>query len=172
MNPERAKGKITSEDLQLYKKQKIDDKELYSRQLARITEQELNELTPGDLKVLAIKRQMNSGYAMTPQIIKNQGVTDKEYALVSENLDQLPGVDTTLDWDRNYPNGNTFQSILGSVTKSDQGLPQENLDYYLSRGYDRNDRVGKSYIEQEYEDVLQGTKSQVKTLRMVKGKFY
>ncbi|GAA3332423.1 hypothetical protein GCM10020331_092490 [Ectobacillus funiculus] len=63
--------KITSEDLQLYKKsKKIDDKELYSRQLARITEQELNELTPGDLKVLAIKRQMNSGYAMTPQIIK------------------------------------------------------------------------------------------------------
>lgn len=170
LNPERAKGKITSEDLQLYKKQKIDDKELYSRQLARITEQELNELTPGDLKVLAIKRQMNSGYAMTPQIIKNQGVTDKEYALVSENLDQLPGVDTTLDWDRNYPNGNTFQSILGSVTKSDQGLPQENLDYYLSRGYDRNDRVGKSYIEQEYEDVLQGTKSQVKNITDGKGK--
>ncbi|WP_028401196.1 peptidoglycan D,D-transpeptidase FtsI family protein [Ectobacillus panaciterrae] len=164
LNPERAKQKITSKDMQLFKKQKIDDKELYNRQIAQITDKELNELTPEDLKVLAIKRQMDSGYAMTPQVIKNQGVTDQEYALVSENLDKLPGVDTTTDWDRNYPNGTAFQSVLGGVTKSDQGLPQERLDYYLARGYDRNDRVGKSYIEQEYEDLLHGTKAQVKNI--------
>ena len=30
--------------------------------------------------------------------------------------------------------------------------------------YNRNDRVGKSYIEQQYEDVLHGTKEEVKNI--------
>ena len=40
----------------------------------------------------------------------------------------------------------------------------ENLDYYLSRGYSRNDRVGKSYIELQYEDVLRGQKEKMKNV--------
>jgi cell division protein FtsI/penicillin-binding protein 2 len=164
LNPERAKEKITSKDMELFKKKKIDDKELYNRQLSRITEKELSELTPEDLKVLAIKRQMDGGYSMTPQVIKSEGVTDQEYALVSEHLDELPGVEVTSDWDRNYPYGSTFQSVLGGVSKSNEGLPKERLDYYLARGYDRNDRVGKSYIEQEFEDFLHGTKAQIKNI--------
>ncbi|MEQ1337876.1 hypothetical protein ABLW48_24025, partial [Salmonella enterica] len=31
---------------------------------------------------------------------------------------------------------------------------------YLAKGYSRNDRVGQSYLEKQYEDVLQGTKTQ------------
>ena len=30
------------------------------------------------------------------------------------------------------------------------------------KGYSRNDRVGKSYLEYQYEDVLKGTKKQMK----------
>lgn len=36
----------------------------------RITAEELNELTPQDIEVLAIKSKMNAGYNMTPKIIK------------------------------------------------------------------------------------------------------
>ena len=57
-----------------------------------------------------------------------------------------------------------FCSVLGNITSSEEGLPKENLDSYLVRGYNRNDRVGKSYIEQRYEDVLHGTKEEVKIL--------
>jgi hypothetical protein len=32
------------------------------------------------------------------------------------------------------------------------------LDHYLSLGYSRNDRVGKSYLEYQYESLLQGQK--------------
>ena len=164
LNPKQAEKKITKEDLQLLKDKKISDKDLYKRQLERITEEELAKFTPEDIEVLAIKRQMEGGHVLTPQTIKNQGVTDQEYAIVSERLAELPGVDITSDWDRSYPYENMFRTVLGSVTNSNEGLPKERLDYYLARGYNRTDRVGKSYIEQVHEDVLQGKKSQVKNV--------
>ncbi|HDX9577599.1 TPA: penicillin-binding protein 2 [Bacillus pseudomycoides] len=168
LNEERAKAKITKKDEADVKAKKIDDKQLAQRQLDRITEAELNELTPADLEVLAIKSKMEGGYAMTPQIIKKD-VTPEEYAIVSENLAKLPGVDTTVDWDRHYAYGDMFRTVLGGVTSSDQGLPKENQDYYLVRDYNRNDRVGKSYLEQQYEDALHGTKAQVKNITDQKG---
>ncbi|MFD3449272.1 peptidoglycan D,D-transpeptidase FtsI family protein [Microbacteriaceae bacterium 4G12] len=164
LNQDRAKKKITDEDRKLLKAEKIDKKQAYQRQLARITEEEMNEFTPKQLEVLAIKRQMEGGYESAPQIIKNQGITDQEYAVVSENLNKLPGVDTTSDWERNYTYKDLFRTVLGNVTSDTEGLPREQLDYYLVRDYTRNDRVGKSYIEQRYEDLLHGTKAQVKNV--------
>ena len=38
-------------------------------------------------------------------------------------------------------------------------MPSDNLQYYLRNGYSRNDRVGTSYLEEEYEPLLKGTKS-------------
>lgn len=169
LNEDRAKKKITAKDRQELKDKKIDDAEVYKRQLARITDAELQGLTPAQLEVLAIKRQMDSGYTNTPQIIKNKDVTPQEYAVISENLDKLPGVDTTTDWDRNYAYDNLFRTVLGNVSSADEGLPVDRLNYYLVRDYNRNDRVGKSYIEQEYEDMLHGTKAEVKNVTDQKG---
>lgn len=161
-NPEKAKAKITKKEWALFSQKKLDDKQIYQLELKRITAQELNSFTQEDLNTLAIYRQFNSGYALTPQIVKNKDVTPEEFAAVSQNLDKLPGVDTTTDWDRSYPFGNTLQTVLGNVSSSDQGIPKEQLDEYLARDYSRNDRVGTSYLEQEYEDVLQGQKEQIK----------
>lgn len=61
-----------------------------------------------------------------------------------------------MDWDRKYPYGNTLRGILGSVSTPEEGLPKELTDDYLSKGYSRNDRVGKSYLELQYENVLRG----------------
>jgi penicillin-binding protein A len=162
-NSERAKEKITEEEWDLYEEKELDDKQIYDLQLERITEEELKEFTDHELEVLAIFREFNSGYALSPQIVKKE-VTEKEYAAVSENLEQLPGVDTTTDWDRKYPFGGTLQTVLGKVTDASEGLPREQLDYYLSRDYSRNDRVGKSYIEMQYEDILRGQKAKVKNV--------
>jgi cell division protein FtsI/penicillin-binding protein 2 len=38
------------------------------------------------------------------------------------------------------------------------------VDYYLARDYSRNDRVGKSYLEYQYEDVLRGQKTKMKNV--------
>ncbi|MGG1782621.1 penicillin-binding protein, partial [Bacillus paranthracis] len=167
LNSKRAETKITKKDIETFKEKGIEgkklDKKIEDLRRGRVTEVELAELTVQDLKVLAIKSKMSSGYQLTPQIIKKD-VTDEEYARISENLAKFPGVDATVDWERNYVNGNLFRSVLGNITSSEEGLPKENLDSYLVRGYNRNDRVGKSYIEQRYEDILHGTKEEVKNV--------
>ncbi|MFP7297623.1 peptidoglycan D,D-transpeptidase FtsI family protein [Neobacillus niacini] len=169
-NPEKAKEKITDKEWDLYDQDEIDDKELYNLQLKRITENDLKSLSQQDLETLAIFREFNSGYALTQQIVKNENVTPEEFAVVSENLEELPGVDTTTDWERYYAFGNTLKTVLGNVTSSDEGLPKDKLDEYLARDYSRNDRVGKSYIELQYEDVLHGQKGKVKNVTDKSGK--
>nr|WP_249305778.1 penicillin-binding protein 2 [Lederbergia citrea] len=157
-NPDEASAKITKEE---EKKYKGKENELYKLQRDRVTKKELATLTDEDLKVLAIYREFTGGYALDRQMVKNKDVSLEEYSQVSEHLDILPGVDTTTDWERTYLFGETLKSVLGGVT---QGLPSEKLDYYMARGYSRNDRVGKSYIELQYEDVLRGQKEKVQNI--------
>ena len=47
---------------------------------------------------------------------------------------------------------------------AEEGLPKDKLDEYLARDYSLNDRVGKSYIEMQYEDILHGQKAKVKNV--------
>nr|WP_045517642.1 penicillin-binding protein 2 [Neobacillus niacini] len=169
-NPEKAKEKITEKEWDLYDQEELDDKEIYNLQLKRITADDLASLSAQDLETLAIFREFNTGYALSQQIVKNKDVTPEEFAVVSENLEDLPGVDTTTDWERYYAFGNTLKTVLGNVTSSDEGLPKDKLEEYLARGYNRNDRVGKSYIELQYEDVLHGQKGKVKNVTDKAGK--
>lgn len=166
-HPDEAEALVTDKEKTALAEKYTDsdeyNSEVYKLQLDRITEDELKSISKDDLEVLAIYREFASGYKMTPHIVKNDKVTDKEMAVVSENLTSLKGVDTTTDWDRSYAFGNTLRSVLGSVSSSEEGLPAESLSYYLSKGYSRNDRVGKSYLELEYEDVLKGQKEKVRT---------
>ncbi|WML48641.1 penicillin-binding protein 2 [Neobacillus sp. PS3-34] len=161
---ETGQKKVTMEEKKLVDAKKLSNKDLYQKQLKRITEEELNKLTPKDLQVAAIYRQMSAGYALNTQYIKNKDVTEKEYAFVSEHLDELPGVDVSTDWERGYKYGSTLRSVLGAVTTSDEGLPKEEEQKFVALGYNRNERVGKSYIEKQYEDVLQGQKEKVKNV--------
>lgn len=70
----------------------------------------------------------------------------------------------TSDWKRDYPYNGLLRTMIGSISDSNEGLPKSLLDHYLSLGYNRNDRVGKSYLEAEYENVLQGQKEKVKNI--------
>ncbi|MDX5475199.1 MAG: penicillin-binding protein 2 [Bacillaceae bacterium] len=159
-NPEEARALITDEDREKVKEGELEEKDLYPLQLSRITEQMVNEFSLEDLKVLAVFRQMNSGYALTPQTIKNENVSDKEYAIISERLSDLPGVDTTVDWARDQLFKPTLESLLGKVGD----IPSERASELLARGYSRNDRVGTSQLEYQYENVLQGQKARVKNV--------
>ncbi|WP_394233424.1 peptidoglycan D,D-transpeptidase FtsI family protein [Niallia oryzisoli] len=166
-NPKEAEKKVPEKELEKLKVKYEDDeydKKVYQLTLDRITEEDLNSLTEDELEIIAIYREFVSGYKFTPQIVKNKEVTPEEFAVVSENLNLLPGVDTTTDWERSYAFSDTLRSVLGGVTTSDKGLPAEEIDYYLSRDYSRNDRVGTSYLEKQYEDVLHGQKAKVKNI--------
>lgn len=132
----------------------------------RITPKELNSFSKEELEVLAIYREMSSGYALSPQIIKSGTVSAEEFARVSERLGDLTGVNTTTDWVR-VPKSNL--AILGRTTSPKEGIPRSSIDYFIARDYTRNDRVGKSYIEEQYEEILQGQKSVVKNITDGKG---
>ena len=122
----------------------------------------MDSLSKKDLQVLAIYRQMMSGSALDPQTIKNDDVSNKEYAAVSQKLSDLPGVNTTTDWDRTYPYKNTLRGVFGDVSTTEEGIPKELTEKYLAKGYSRNDRVGKSYLEYQYDDILRGKKKEMK----------
>ncbi|MDK9867572.1 peptidoglycan D,D-transpeptidase FtsI family protein [Staphylococcus equorum] len=134
------------------------DEALYKKIGAKQTD----TLTDEDLQILSIYREMMSGSALDPQMIKNEDVSDEEYAAVSQKLSELPGVNTTMDWDRKYPYDDTLRGIFGDVSTSEEGIPKELTENYLSKGYSRNDRVGKSYLEYQYDDILKGKKKEMK----------
>ncbi|NWK69621.1 penicillin-binding protein 2 [Bacillus paramycoides] len=167
LNPKLAENLVSKKEIDKFRKKDSTGKELDKKieelKRKRVTDKNLQELTAKDLEVLAIKSKMTSGFQMAPQIIKKD-VSEKEYTVISENLANLPGVDASVDWERFYVNDGLFRSVLGNVSNADEGLPRERLDYYLVRDYSRNDRVGKSYIEQQYEDVLHGTKTEVRSI--------
>ncbi|MDF2945692.1 MAG: penicillin-binding protein transpeptidase [Bacillales bacterium] len=164
LHPKKAEAKLTKKEWDKFKVKKLTDKQLYKIQLSRITTTEINSLSKDELEILAIKRELDGGYALSQQIVKSEGVTQEEFARVSENLDQLPGVDITTDWKRNYYYGNMLRTLIGNITTTSEGIPKDKTDYYLSRDYSRNDRVGKSYIEATYEHILHGKKAKIKNV--------
>ena len=103
-----------------------------------------------------VERTGNMG---TFKIIKEEA-TDQEYAFIAEHNSELDGFNTKLDWERVYPYGDTFKSVLGTVSTTTQGIPAEEKEEYLEKGYSLNDRVGLSYIEKEYEEYLKGEKAE------------
>ena len=155
-NQDICNSYITSKEKEKVKQRKLTVKDLEELKIERIPEEELN-YTEEELKVAYLYYLMNKGYAYEEKIIKSDA-SDKEYAYVSEHNESLQGFNTKIDWERVYPYGETFKTILGKVSTTTQGIPAEEKDYYLEKGYSLNDRVGISYIEKEYEEYLRGEK--------------
>ena len=163
-NPKKAKAKITDEEWQKLEERKLTNDEIYQLEIDRITPEELAEYNDLDKKAAYIYTLMNTGYSYDEKTIKNENVTDEEYALVSENISELKGINTKLDWERTYPYGSVFRSILGNVSSSKSGIPAEQKDYYLKKGYSLDDRVGTSNLEYQYEDILKGKKNKYEVM--------
>ncbi|EHO51184.1 penicillin-binding protein, transpeptidase domain protein [Lentilactobacillus kisonensis F0435] len=104
--------------------------------------------------------KMSGAYQLSTVNIKDSGVTQAEVAEVGEHLADMPGVNVGTSWSRNYPSGRAIQGITGTVSNEKTGLPSDRVNELLAEGYSRNDSVGQSYLERQYEPVLRGTKSQ------------
>ena len=163
-NKEDAKKKITDKEWKLNKERKLSDDDIVDLIFERISEEELSKFDDRDKEAAYIYYLMNKGYSYAEKVIKSKDITEKEYAVISENIDVLHGFNTKLDWERVYLYGDTFKSILGSVSSDTQGIPSELAEYYLDNGYSLADRVGISYLEYQYENYLKGTKAIYKVL--------
>ncbi len=156
-NKEESEKRITKEEKELYERRKIKASELEKLKLKRVTKEELEAYDEVDKEAAYIYYLMNNGYYYDEKTIK-EDATDEEYAYVAQNQDKLKGVSIATSWKRYYPYGDTLRQILGNVSNSEQGLPDELKASYLKKGYALNDRVGISYLELEYEDELNGEK--------------
>ena len=157
-NMDLCRSKITFEEWNKYKERKLNDIQIEKLMFERISKEELDKYSDIDRKSAYIYYLMNRGYSYQEKIIKNKDVTESEYAIISENIASLHGFNTKIDWDRIYLYGDTFKSILGTVSSDTQGIPKELASSYLEKGYSLDDRVGTSYLELQYEDYLKGTK--------------
>ncbi|WP_295728372.1 penicillin-binding protein 2 [uncultured Limosilactobacillus sp.] len=101
---------------------------------------------------------MSGAYSLSTTYIKSKNVSPKELAEVSEHLSEMPGVKVGTAWSRNYPSGKDVKSLAGTVSTT--GLPSDEVNSLLSQGYSRNDNVGQSYLEKQYQATLAGSKSQ------------
>ncbi|WP_147802906.1 peptidoglycan D,D-transpeptidase FtsI family protein [Alkalicoccus halolimnae] len=147
-NEEEFEEKLTLEEQNA---QGMDDTEAHTARIEAITEEELTSLTEEDLQVFMIWREFNSGYNDVPHKVL-RGVEYEEAAQITENIEKLPGVDIIRDAARQYMYGESLKSIFGEVGS----IPRESLDRYIAEGYVRNEEVGTSYLESEYESVLRG----------------
>ena len=167
-NYSEASKFITDSEYNDLKERRIDSDTIEKYKLERIPNEYLEAYSETDLEAAYIYKLMNTGYNYAEKVIKKDNVTPEEYAIIAENLNDLPGVSVKLDWDREYLYGDVFKTILGSVSTSESGIPYELKSYYLNKGYELNDRVGTSYLEYQYEDVLRGVKNKY---QVINGKY-
>ena len=146
--------RVSLEDKENLKKRKISNSDYYRIKKDLVTNEDLLKFSNEDKKAIYLYFLMNNNYSYMEKIIK-ENCTMEEFMYFSENNHNLHGFDTKYSYGRNYYYGDTFKGILGQVGS----IPLENKDYYLSRGYSINDKVGLSNIEFVYDDYLKGTKA-------------
>ena len=158
-NKEEANKRIKEKEWKDYENRKLTSDEINKLKLERVTEEDLSNYHSIDKEACYIYNLMNKGYYYTEKTIKKENVSDEEYSKIAENINILTGFNVKLDWERYYPYGNTFKTILGSVSSSNSGIPYNLKEYYQELGYALTDRVGTSYIEYQYEEYLKGIKA-------------
>ena len=152
VNNNNGSNLITEEEYKLLDERKLSSSDLYDLKIERISEDMLNEEDELFRKCAKVYSLMNDGYVYSKkEILKN--VSEEEYAKVIES--NIPGVTGELSWERIYLYGDTLRNILGSIGS----IPSEEVDEYLSSGYELTDIVGISYLEKEYEEYLKGEKA-------------
>lgn len=144
---------ISKDEYKLYEERKISTYKINELKKERISEEELNKI---DKKEAYLYYLINNGYYYEEKVIK-RNASEEEYAYIAGNISKLNGFNVKLEWERKYLYGDTFRNILGSISLN--GIPIEKKKDYLNKGYKLDDVVGISYLEEEYEDILRGTKN-------------
>lgn len=131
-------------------KEQASSPQAYQLLLTKITQTDLKSISPQELKVVTIWRELAQTSNLSPTTIAAH-LNTQELARLGEHLSDFNGaIDTSVAATRTYPKGNLF--FLGSVGQ----IPKHEINNYLAAGNNRNDLVGVSNLEQQYNDVLSG----------------
>ncbi|HEM5211198.1 TPA: penicillin-binding protein 2 [Streptococcus suis] len=132
----------------------LSESTIYSNAVDSIPAEAL-QYSEQDSKAIELFKQMNGATYFSTVNLVTDTLTAEQVAHIVANESQLPGISTTNNWQRTIL-PTSLSSIIGTVTSEQAGLPAEDAEYYLSKGYSSNDRVGTAYLEKQYEEILQG----------------
>ena len=135
----------------------LSESELYNNAAESIAVNQLN-YSDDEKKAIYLFSQLNSVENFATGNIQTDPLTDTQVALIASASKKLPGISISTSWDRKVLE-TSLSSIVGTVSSEKSGLPAEEVDAYLKKGYSLNDRVGTSYLEKQYEEVLQGKRT-------------
>ena len=135
----------------------LSESKLYNNAAESIDSNQI-EYTEEEKKAIYIFSQLNAVGNFATGNIQTDALDDTQVALVASASKELPGISISTSWDRKILE-TSLSSIIGSVSSEKSGLPAEEVDTYLKKGYSLNDRVGTSYLEKQYEEVLQGKRT-------------
>ena len=136
---------------------RLSESELYNNAVDSVQTSQLN-YTEDEKKEVYLFSQLNAVENFATGSIVTDSLTDTQIALIASASKKLPGISISTSWERKVLE-TSLSSIIGSVSSEKAGLPAEEADAYLKKGYSLNDRVGTSYLEKQYEETLQGKRS-------------
>lgn len=136
---------------------KFSESELYNNAAESIAPNQLN-YSEDEKKAIYLFSQLNSVGNFATGNIQTDPLSDTQVAVIASASKELPGISISTSWDRKVLE-TSLSSIVGTVSSEKSGLPAEEVDAYLKKGYSLNDRVGTSYLEKQYEEVLQGKRT-------------
>ena len=135
----------------------LSESDLYNNAVESVTSSQTN-YTEDEKKVIYLFSQLNAVGNFATGNIQTDPLSDTQVAQIASASKELPGLSISTSWDRKVLE-TSLASIVGNVSSEKSGLPAEEVDAYLKKGYSLNDRVGTSYLEKQYEDVLQGKRT-------------
>ncbi|EHJ51557.1 penicillin-binding protein PBP2B [Streptococcus macacae] len=109
-------------------------------------------------KIIYIFSQMNATSVFNTASLTTGDLTSEQIAVLATSKSNLKGISVKTDWERKSVK-NSITSVIGKVSSQKTGLPAEEAKNYVKKGYSLNDRVGTSYLEKEYENDLQGSRT-------------
>ena len=135
----------------------LSESELYNNTVESIDSSQLT-YSDDEKKEIYLFSQLNAVENFATGTVATDALTDTQIALIASASKNLPGISISTSWDRKVLD-TSLSSIVGSVSSEKAGLPAEEAEAYLKKGYSLNDRVGTSYLEKQYEETLQGKRS-------------
>ena len=135
----------------------LSESELYNNAAESIAANQM-DYSEDEKKAIYLFSQLNAVGNFATGNIQTDPLSETQVAVIASASKELPGISISTSWDRKVLE-TSLSSIVGTVSSEKSGLPAEEVDAYLKKGYSLNDRVGTSYLEKQYEEVLQGKRT-------------
>ena len=154
LNKDNIDGRIEEHVYKDYLLKNINNITMHKYKLAYITQDELKSVNEKEAYLYYL---ISNGYNYDDKIIK-KSITDQELTLINEA--SIAGVRCETIYERVYNYDTSLNQIFGSIGN----ISKEKLDYYIDLGYERDDIVGVSFLEEYYDKYLRGIPRKYKVL--------